>query len=123
MPSYSASSLAKLATCHPKLQKVFRAVIQEMDHTIVCGWRGEVEQNKAFAEGFSKLKWDASRHNPYPSEAIDVAPYTPGVGIDWSDHAAFLRLSEIVLRKAKELGIELTWGGSWGDMPHYELKK
>ena len=45
---------------------------------IVCGHRNKEDQNKAFAEGKSKLKWPKGKHNKLPSQAVDAAPYISG---------------------------------------------
>lgn len=138
MPSFGQKSKDKLATAHKDLQKVFNEVIKEMDCTIIYGHRTVDEQFELFKQGreLRDGKWvkvgktvtnldglsKKSMHNYSPSLAIDVAPYP----INWNDLEGFKKLSEVVLRKAKELGIELTWGGSWSsfpDYPHYELKK
>jgi peptidoglycan L-alanyl-D-glutamate endopeptidase CwlK len=50
-------------------------VIKTYDITIVCGYRGEAEQNKAYLLGKSKLKFPKSAHNKRPAIAVDVYPY------------------------------------------------
>jgi peptidoglycan L-alanyl-D-glutamate endopeptidase CwlK len=82
MRHFSTSSSAKLRTCHKDLQVLFNHVIQEYDCTIVCGHRGEEEQNEAFANGYSQLKWPQSKHNQDPSLAVDAVPYEV-TGLDW----------------------------------------
>lgn len=123
MANFSPTSLKRLATCQPELQRLFLAVIEEFDCTILCGHRPEREQMMAYDAGTSKLKWPLSRHNSLPSQAIDVAP-SP---IDWSNIARFGELAAVVKRKAKELGIEVEWGGeiwpTFKDYPHWQLKK
>jgi peptidoglycan L-alanyl-D-glutamate endopeptidase CwlK len=106
------------------------------DFTIVCGWRGEVEQNKAFAEGKSKLRWPQSKHNnmeagqPH-SLAVDIAPWVNG-GISWDDRISFAVLAGVVFSAAQERGVTIRWGGNWSpgwaptrnkfpDLPHFEL--
>lgn len=91
-----------------------------MDFTVICGHRGEEEQNKAFAEGKSKLKFPNSKHNSRPSMAVDLAPYP----INWNDKEAFKRLSILIKKIASDKQIGITWGGDWKrfrDLPHYEL--
>lgn len=83
MPSFSAISKARLSTCHQDLRILFGHVIQNFDCTIVCGHRDKADQDKAFNEGKSKLKYPRSKHNKIPSEAVDAAPYEK-TGIDWS---------------------------------------
>ena len=46
MPSFSDKSLAKLATCDPLLQRVFREAIQNFDCTILEGHRDQARQNQ-----------------------------------------------------------------------------
>lgn len=123
MPHFGTTSLDRLETCHPDLQKVMRAaIVAGPDFSIICGHRDEPAQNKAFAEGASKAIWPQSKHNTLPSNAVDIAPYP----IDWDDTERFEALSKHVLAIANALEIELTWGGTWTDpvdMPHYELKE
>ena len=82
MNTFSTKSKERLNTCHRDLQILFNHVILERDCTIVCGHRGEADQNKAFAEGNSKLRFPNSKHNIIPSLAVDVAPYEMD-HIDW----------------------------------------
>lgn len=129
MPVFSKKSLERLATCHDDLQVVCHAAIKEMDFMVVCGHRGEADQNKAFAEGKSKLKYPDSKHNKTPSLAVDLAPVKLVDGktiIDWNDIEAFRKLAVILLHIAGGRGIPLIWGGHWvkfKDYPHFELKK
>jgi len=82
MNHFSYISQERLKTCHRELQVLFNHVILDYDCTIVCGFRGEQEQNAAFAAGNSQLEWPKSRHNSNPSMAVDVVPYETG-GLDW----------------------------------------
>ena len=130
MPNFSATSLTKLGTCDSRLQQLFKVVVEEVDCTIICGHRGKLEQDKAFAEGASHVKWPNSKHNTYPSIAVDVMPYP----IDWNDKERVTKFYEFVKKKADELGIKIRWGADWDmdgnywerenwevDGPHYEL--
>lgn len=121
MPNFSQSSLDQLATCDERLQRLFHEVIKDIDCKVLEGHRDEEAQNKAYAEGKSKLRWPHGNHNKLPSTAVDVVPYP----VDWSDTESFRRLARIVKLKANLLDINITWGGDWSglvDMPHYELK-
>lgn len=82
MPKYSTISKSRLVTCHQDLQTLFNEVIKYYDCTIVYGHRGEIAQNQAYAEGKSQLKWPNSKHNKWPSLAVDAAPYER-TAIDW----------------------------------------
>lgn len=74
MPQFSTRSLETLGTCEQKLVNLMKKCIEEVDFTVLCGHRSESEQDKAFAEGKSKLKYPASKHNAYPARAVDIAP-------------------------------------------------
>ena len=80
--TFSATSLRRLASCHSDIQVLCNALIEDYDFTVVCGHRGEEEQNKAYKEGKSTLQYPDSKHNTYPSLAVDLAPYERN-GIDW----------------------------------------
>ena len=131
MPRFSKTSLDRLQTCDQKLQLLALAVVQEFDCTVVCGHRSEEEQNLAYAEGNSKLKYPQSKHNQRPSIAMDLAPYIAGQGISWDKDQCYF-FAGYVLATARTLGIPLRWGGDWdgdkdvkdqtfNDLVHFEL--
>jgi len=120
MPKFDKTRSDRLATCDARLQQLFWEVVKEFDCTILCGHRTEAEQKKAFDGGFSKVKFPNSKHNSYPSKAVDVAPFP----INWNDTKRFKELADVVKTKARELGIKIKWGGDFKtlvDMPHFEL--
>ena len=120
MPKFSEKSLAILNTAHPDLIRLFMEVIKEYDCSIICGYRGKAEQEKAFNEGNSKAHYGASPHNFIPSLAVDAVPW-PSL---WADTKKLKELGGIVQIKAIDLGIEIMWGGNFKnfvDMPHWEL--
>lgn len=120
------ASLLKLATCQPELRRFAEAVAEGIDKgecpgvtdlTVLCGYRGEKEQNEAFAKGTSKLQWPHSKHNHLPALAVDLAPFP----IDWTEHgrAGFEALRTYAVGVAEKMGIKIRII-SW-DLPHYEL--
>lgn len=120
MPKFSKTSLKKLETCHEDLQRLCHKVIKVYDFSVLCGHRTREEQNKAYYEGFTLVNWPDSKHNKYPSLAVDIAPYP----IDWNDKQRFIDLSKIMINTANNLNIKIKWGGHFRklvDMPHYEL--
>lgn len=129
MFNYSKKSEERLATCHPELQRLFRSVLKEADHIIICGHRGEAEQEAAWKNGNSQLRWPQSKHNSLPSMAVDAAPCKVENGktiIDWNDIEGFKKFGNIVKRHAEDLGIDISWGGEWvrfRDYPHYQLEE
>jgi peptidoglycan L-alanyl-D-glutamate endopeptidase CwlK len=121
MNIFSSHSLKQLSTCDIRLQEIMNRAIVEIDFSVICGFRNEQDQNEAFDNGYSKLKWPKSKHNFFPSCAVDIAPYP----IRWTDTVRFVELSKVIKRIAGELLVDIIWGGDWVkfiDMPHYELK-
>lgn len=106
---------------HPNLKSILMEVAKIEDIYILCSFRGETEQNKAFLEKKSKAKFGQSPHNFNPALAFDIAPFP----LNWNDIESFKKLSVIVLSVSKKMNIGLVWGGDWKsfkDYPHYELK-
>lgn len=119
---FGYGSLKQRDTLHPDLKKVVDEVSNTFNCTILCGFRNEEEQNKAFKEGKSTFQWPKSRHNTNPSEAVDLCPYP----VDWNDKQSFAVMAGHVLAAAERVGVELEWGGNWKsfpDLPHFQLKK
>ena len=102
---------------------------KHFDCTILEGHRGKERQDKAYADGKSKVKYPDGKHNQFPSVAVDVAPYP----IDWSDRDRFHYFGGFVLGVAKQMGMNIRWGGDWNqdtktkdnkfdDLVHFEIK-
>lgn len=132
MPKFSKASKERLGTCDERLQRLFNRVIETVDCTVVCGHRGEAEQEDAFKRGASKLHYPAGKHNKVPSKAVDVMPYP----LDYSETVKNIEeitlFAGFVLGTAKQMGIKIRWGHDWNsdmvpdtkglvDRPHYEL--
>jgi peptidoglycan L-alanyl-D-glutamate endopeptidase CwlK len=136
MNNFSDISKQRLITCHKDLRILFAHVIQEYDCTIICGHRDREDQDKAFAEGKSKLKYPNSKHNKIPSEAVDAAPYEVN-HIDWSkmQMIAFAFYVKGVADRLYRTGVidhRIRLGADWNenndiddeiflDAPHFEL--
>jgi hypothetical protein len=109
MPVYSENSKRLLRGCDDRLILVFYNVIHWVDVKIISGHRGEILQNRWYAEEKSKVMFPHSKHNVYPSHAVDFAPYP----IDWEDTGRFIFVAGRIFQIADELGIKLRWGGDW----------
>jgi hypothetical protein len=124
MAKFSKRSLKNLAQVDPVLQVIMKLAIHIVDFSVVCGHRGKEEQNKAFAEGFSKLKWANSKHNSFPSLAVDIIPYPSGYK---ATPAEWAYLAGVIKGITSQMnGWAITWGGHWKkfiDKPHFEIKK
>jgi peptidoglycan L-alanyl-D-glutamate endopeptidase CwlK len=136
VPTFSHISTARLNTCHRDLITLATHVVERIDCTVVTGHRAEAEQNIAHSTGHSGLAWPDSKHNSYPSMAIDLAPYAKG--IPWEDaHAFYLfagKVSEIAhqLYESGDMTHKLRLGADWdndqittdqrlADPGHFEL--
>ena len=122
MAKFSTKSMERLKELNTDLQAILLEAIKITDFTILCGYRGEEEQEKAFKEGKSKARFGQSKHNFKPSLAVDIAPYP----IDWQDLKRFAFMAGVVFAIAEQKNIKIDWGGNWTsfkDYPHFELKQ
>lgn len=129
MPSFGARSSRRLGRCHIDLQRLLQKVVKVYDCTILAGHRSMRDQNKAFNEGKSKLRYPDGKHNALPSLAVDVAPYP----VDWDNEGRFRHFAGYVQGMANEMGLVIRWGGDWdsdfdmedqtfNDLVHFELR-
>lgn len=129
MFSFSKRSAANLSSAHPELQRLFNAVIEVIDCTVIYGHRTREQQSDMVEQGYSKLHFPSSMHNSKPSLACDVVPYP----IDWHDRERFVYFAGVVKGMAAVMDIPIRWGGDWDgdnqlhdqtwmDLPHFELK-
>ena len=128
MPRYSNRSAIKLAECDERIQRVFNEVIKTVDCALLVGHRNQEDQEEMKDTGRSQLQWPDSSHNKLPSLAIDAIGYP----IDWNDRERITLFAGFVLGTAKQMGIDLIWGGDWNvnwqpadnsfdDLVHFEL--
>jgi peptidoglycan L-alanyl-D-glutamate endopeptidase CwlK len=128
MFKFSKRSITSLLTCEEALQKLAKTALETStkDFTIICGYRSKADQDAAFARGDSQLKWPASKHNKFPSQAFDFCPYP----LDWKDIDSFKEIGEHILdtwdgmEESSEWDIE--WGGHWRkfkDYPHIQITR
>lgn len=114
MPSFGHTSLKRLNTCHNDLKVVLVKAIRFYDFSVIGGHRGEVEQMEAYHDGKSTKKWPESKHNSFPSRAVDIAPYfSIAPHIRWKRWNEFIYLAGLVVGIGSEMGIKLRWGGNW----------
>jgi peptidoglycan L-alanyl-D-glutamate endopeptidase CwlK len=115
-----AKSLQKLEGVHEDLVKVVKRAIEltDTDFTVGEGLRTKERQAKLFAEGKSKTL--NSKH--LTGRAVDLWVLKDGK-VTW-EKAAYDNLAPFVKQAAKELEIDIRWGGDFRgfyDGPHYEL--
>lgn len=117
-----ATSLARLKGVHPDLVKVVKRAIEitPIDFTVLEGLRTKERQKQLVAKGASKTM------NSYhlTGHAVDIAPLVDGkVTWDWK---YYNQLAPVIKQAAKELGVNITWGGDWKtfkDGPHWQIPR
>ena len=136
MPKFSDLSKKRLLECHAEIIFVLNRVIHYIDFSIECGYRGKKAQDKAFKDGFSKVKYPRSKHNAFPSLAVDIKPYLDG---KTPAHDDYLYLAGHVMMMARIMLLEgrvkhaWRWGNDWDmddmasdetfrDPGHFEIK-
>lgn len=135
MPSFGAQSAERLATCNIRLRLLFERIVQYRDCTILSGHREQAEQDKLFKAKASKVRWPNSKHNAFPSNAVDVAPWP--IPKKWGademkELVKFYEFAGIVKYEARRMDLNIRWGGDWDgdgdytdqkfdDLVHFEL--
>lgn len=145
--TFSNTSLARLATCHPDIQKVIRKTMEitGMDFIVLEGERTKEQAYINWGKGRTvaelaakgvpakyaqpKLKKVTQVSTPLASKhvkqkdgyahAVDIAPYP----IDWENITEFEKLIGIVKKAAALVNVKLAYGTDWKmkDYPHIEL--
>nr|WP_232799020.1 M15 family metallopeptidase [Providencia rettgeri] len=108
---------------HPDLVKVTRRALEltDIDFMVIEGKRTEARQRQLVKNGASQTM--NSRH--LTGHAVDCAPLV-NREIPWSDWSKFKLVSDAMLQAAKELGVDVEWGGNWTsfkDGPHFQLSR
>lgn len=145
MPHFGRASMHHLRTVSEPLRRLFEKVVETYDCSITQGHRGETAQDHAVKMGRSKVSWPNGRHNRYPSEAVDVAPYPIDYGgpliqngqlvkANLNALLRFYHFAGYVQGVAKQMGVPIRWGGDWDrdldlfdqtfmDLVHFEEDK
>lgn len=118
----SQKSLRRLEGVNPALVQVVRRAIQitPIDFIVVEGLRTKERQAYLFEKGATKTM------NSYhlTGHAVDLAPIVDNkVSWDWKH---FYPLAEAVKQAAKEVKVEVEWGGEWKsfpDAPHWQIHR
>ena len=128
---FSNRSIDKINTCHESLRElVYKAMdYQRFDIVVIEGHRSDERQGELKRKNLSKKSAGESKHNYFPSLAIDLMP-SPTT--KWDDIETFKRFGEFMIGVAAGLDILIRWGGDWdmdgktndqkfNDYVHFEL--
>ena len=128
MYNFSQRSLNNLKNVDERLVRICNELIKRIDFTVIEGFRSPERQKELFDKGFSKIDGISKKgkHNYSPSLAIDIIPFKKGHNpFDGSKESdlMFNELAKQFKEVAKQLGINITWGGDWKfiDKPHWQL--
>lgn len=144
MYKFSEQSLNRLNTCHQDIIEICKELIQMYDFSVLEGHRTLKEQQEHYKAGRSKIDGvnQKSKHQSYPSMAIDIMPYAEGTnafsGKELDERRFYMMMgmvkaiSEILYKEGKithRVRFGLDWDGddtftdqTFHDMPHFELK-
>jgi len=137
MYTFGVKSTTVLGTLHEDLQVLMKEVLKYKNVSLLEGYRPNERQQQLLDEGKTKVGPGKSKHNLYPSEAVDQIPY-PFSEKDWEDrdkfhlHAGFVLGVAARLKGEGKMSRDVRWGGDWDkdwgasdnefdDFPHIEL--
>lgn len=145
MYTLSEKSAEKLSTCHVDIQKIISELLKILDVSVVEGHRTQEQQIQYFKEGKSKLDGitNKSKHQEFPSMAIDIMPYASGEnafsGKELDNRRFYFTMGAVKaiserLFETKEITHKVRFGLDWDsdavfsdqtfhDLPHFELVK
>lgn len=122
---FSQRSLNSLASVHPKLVAVAHRALElsEVDFVVTEGMRSIEQQRENVAKGASQTmkSYHLAQADGY-AHAFDVAAWVGGT-VSW-DRPYYVKINEAVQQAAQELGVHITWGGTWrmDDTPHFQIE-
>lgn len=130
MNSWGRKSQKGYDSLNTDLMRLCDQILGKWDCSILWGFRNKERQEGMVATGNSQLHFPFSKHNRYPSAAVDLCPYPIP---DWEkDTHVFRTFGGYVLGVADTMGIKIRWGGDWdgdkdlndqtfNDLVHFEL--
>lgn len=125
MYKFGKRSRKRLKGVDSRLVNVLNELIKIMDVTVIEGLRSAERQEELLAQGATKVKY--SKH--MEGKAVDICPYP----IDWDDRDRFHYMGGMIRGIAKQLNVNVRWGGDWDsdgevkdnnfdDLVHIEIK-
>jgi peptidoglycan LD-endopeptidase CwlK len=129
---FSTRSLLRLQGVDEELYKLMKLALSRspIDFGIpeYGGLRTPEDQKKLFDKGLSKADGTIKKSYHQTGKAVDVFAFVNGKA-SWDDEHLAL-IAGVVLSCAKEVGLNITWGGTFGskefkgwDRPHFQIEK
>jgi peptidoglycan LD-endopeptidase CwlK len=129
---FSTRSLLRLQGVDEELYKLMKLALSRspIDFGIpeYGGLRTAEDQKKLFDKGLSKADGTIKKSYHQTGNAVDVFAFVNGKASWDEQHLALI--AGVVLSCAKELGLNVTWGGTFGskefkgwDRPHFQIEK
>jgi len=109
MPRFGKRSKQRLKGVDARLIGVCNELVKIMDVTIIEGVRSDEKQNEYFKKGKSKKDGFINKGMHQLGKAVDLAPYP----INWNDRDRFHYMGGMVRGIAKQLNLNVRWGGDW----------
>lgn len=106
---FSSSSLTRLNGVNDNLVRVVKRALElsTQDFAVLEGLRTKERQRELVREGASQTM----NSNHITGRAVDLVPIVDGkVSWDWK---YYYPIAEAMRKAAKELGVQVKWGGSW----------
>lgn len=125
------SSRREMAKMHPDMVRVIERAIEvtDQDFTVFDGFRTAADQNALYRRGASTKDGyrRKSKHQVQADGYVHAADLVPWIGgkpvWDWD---AIYVIAEAVVQAARELDVQIRWGGCWqhindlsGDPEHW----
>ena len=129
---FSTRSLLRLQGVDEELYKLMKLALSRspIDFGIpeYGGLRTAEDQKKLFDKGLSKADGTIKKSYHQTGKAVDVFAFVNGKA-SWDEQHLSL-IAGVALSCAKELGLNVTWGGTFGskefkgwDRPHFQIEK
>lgn len=113
MRTWSKRSQAVYDTLDQRLQVLMTRIRDEVcDISLISGYRDREEQNTAYENDNSTLRWPDSKHNRKPSIAVDFQPY-PYPKENPRLWGALGYCAGRAFAIAQQEGFRIRWGGDW----------
>jgi len=116
----------KLSQAAPYLRTWFKEIKKRFPSVhISCSYRGVEEQNKAYDEGKSKVRFPNSRHNAVDRDNRPASRALDLFCLSEDGTASFpAPFYAAIWKECKSRQDSIVWGGNWksiGDANHFEM--